>query len=154
MSLGLNVQALDPSPEEELRALRLQLKQFQNRVEELNQELDRGDSWTWIRQKFEKCRTQFKWYTPRTDGLVNTRYEVMGWLHVLFAHADPKVYIDIAIEHRTDEAEALVAALRIKIARLTAPVSKEELTKWQDLKSQDIGNQDAINAIIAGRARE
>jgi hypothetical protein len=82
-------------------------------AEHLNEELNQGDSWAWIRQKFEKCRTQFKWYTPRTDSLAGTRYEIMGWLHVLFAHADPKVYIDIAIEHqkKADEAEAKAAQL-------------------------------------------
>jgi hypothetical protein len=42
----------------------------------------------------------------------------MGWLHVLFAHADPQVYIDITIEHqkRTDEAESELAQLRTQLA--------------------------------------
>lgn len=83
------------------------IRTLEETKERLNKELDAGDSWAWIRTKFEKCRTQFKWYTPRTDSLVGTRYEVMGWLHVLFAHADPKVYIDITLEHqkKADDAE-------------------------------------------------
>jgi hypothetical protein len=92
----------------EVVRLKLENEKLSMRTRELNAELDKGDSWAWIRDKFKKCRTQFKWYTPREDSLVGTRYEVMGWLHVLFAHADPKVYMDIAIEHqkKTDDAEA------------------------------------------------
>ena len=91
----------------EIRELIVRVAKCESWNEKLSAELDKGDSWAWIRSKFEKCRTQFKWYTPRTDSLIGTRYEVMGWLHVLFAHADPKVYIDITMEHqkRTDEAE-------------------------------------------------
>jgi len=89
----INAKAESAAKDAELETLRA-------RVERLEAELDKGDSWTWIRAKFEKCRTQFAWYTPRKDSLVGTRYEVMGWLHVLFAHADPKVYIDITMEHQ------------------------------------------------------
>lgn len=86
----------------------------------LSDELDKGDSWAWIRCKFEKCRTQFKWHTPRQDSLKGTRYEVMGWLHVLFAHADPQIYIDITMEHqkRCDEAETRAEKAEAEVARL------------------------------------
>lgn len=93
-------------------------------TQHLSDELEKGDSWAWIREKFEECRTQFKWHKPRQDSLAGTRYEVMGWLHVLFAHADPQVYIDIAMEHqkkaddaikRAEAAEAEVAALRAQL---------------------------------------
>ena len=104
-------------------------KEWANR---LSEELDKGDSWAWIREKFEKCRTQFRWYTPREDSLAGTRYEVMGWLHVLFAHADPEVYINITIEHqkkaddaeqRAARAESAVAELRAENERLKADAS-------------------------------
>lgn len=80
----------------------------------LNNELDTGDSWQWIRRKFDACGAHLKWFKPRADGLRDTRYELMGWLHVLFAEAHPHVYIDITLEHqkRTDEAEAESRRLR------------------------------------------
>ena len=97
----------------DIRTLIMRVAQSEQWASKLSAELDKGDSWAWIRGKFEKCRTQFKWHTPRADSLAGTRYEVMGWLHVLFAHADPQVYIDITIEHqkRTDEAEAKLAQI-------------------------------------------
>ena len=81
---------------------------LEERNARLEKELDSGDSWAWIRAKFEKAKDKFRWYKPRRDSLIGTRYEVMGWLHCLFSEADPKVFIDITLEHqkRTDEAEA------------------------------------------------
>ena len=83
----------------------------------IEKELNAGDSWAWIRAKFEKSKDKFRWFTPRTDELIGTRYEVMGWLHCLFADADPTVFIDITLEHqkRTDEAEAKLRALRVDL---------------------------------------
>lgn len=107
-----------------LRQRESQLAKQIERNDRLDAELDRGDSWVWIREKFERCRTQFAWYKPRTDRLVGTRYEVMGWLHVLFSHADPKVYIDITMEHqerchraeeRAEKAETELAALTVQV---------------------------------------
>jgi hypothetical protein len=114
-----------------------------------------GDSWAWIRAKFERSGDKYRWYKPRTDELVGTRYEVMGWLHCLFADTDPTVFIDITLEHqkRTDEAEAENDALKaqierledsrfalavahtedvLTIERLKAPVSDEELQPLHD----------------------
>ncbi len=86
----------------------------------LEKELDTGDSWQWIRGKFEAASEKYRWYHPRTDGLAGTRYEVMGWLHCLFSDADPKVFIDIALEHqkRTDEAEAQKRELEQRVKEL------------------------------------
>jgi hypothetical protein len=86
----------------------------------LEAELDKGDSWAWIRSKFERSGERFRWYRPRTDSLVGTRYEVMGWLHCLFADASPKVYIDIALEHQkqADDAHDEIARLKVEIAEL------------------------------------
>jgi hypothetical protein len=93
-----------------------------------------GDSWAWIRAKFERSGDKYRWYKPRTDELVGTRYEVMGWLHCLFADTDPTVFIDITLEHqkRTDEAEAENDALKAQVERLKAPVSDEELQPLHD----------------------
>ncbi len=84
------------------------IAKLEERNAQLEKELDAGDSWAWIRAKFERSKDKFRWYHPRTDELIGTRYEVMGWLHCLFADADPTVFIDITLEHqkRTDEAEA------------------------------------------------
>jgi hypothetical protein len=100
----------------------------------INKELDAGDSWAWIRAKFERSGDKYRWYKPRTDELVGTRYEVMGWLHCLFADTDPTVFIDITLEHqkRTDEAEAENDALKAQVKRLEAPVSDEELQPLHD----------------------
>ena len=97
-----------------IRTLIVRVAEAEAWASRLSAELDKGDSWAWIRSKMEKCRTQFKWYTPRTDSLIGTRYEVMGWLHVLFAHADPKVYIDITIEQQKKADDAEEELKRIK----------------------------------------
>ena len=95
----------------------LQLKKALEWNASLNVELERGDSWHWIRSKFMSHRPVFTWYKPRTDVLVGTRYEVMGWLHLLFAHADPQIYIDITLEHqkKADDALAELTAAREEI---------------------------------------
>jgi hypothetical protein len=91
----------------------------------LNKDLDAGDSWAWIRSKFEKSSGKFRWYKPRTDELAGTRYEVMGWLHCLFADADSKVFIDITLEHqkRTETAEAERDQLAEQVQRPSGGVS-------------------------------
>lgn len=97
-----------------LTCIEAKIDKLEERNAQLEKELDAGDSWAWIRAKFEKSKDKFRWYKPRADGLIGTRYEVMGWLHCLFADADPTVFIDITLEHqkRTDEAEAENKRLR------------------------------------------
>lgn len=96
------------------------IAKLEKRNAHLEKELDAGDSWAWIRAKFERGKDKFRWYKPRTDSLLGTRYEVMGWLHCLFADADPKVFIDITLEHqkRTDEAEAELNTARGLLKRI------------------------------------
>lgn len=108
------------------------------KIDRLESELNAGDSWAWIRGKFEKSKDKFRWYTPRTDGLVSTRYEVMGWLHCLFADADPTVFIDIALEHqkKADDAEQEIAALKAKVL--------DNIQRHEDIEAQirrDAGEQ-------------
>ena len=124
----------------DIRTLIVRVAEAESWASRLSAELDKGDSWAWIRSKMEKCRTQFKWYTPRTDSLIGTRYEVMGWLHVLFAHADPKVYIDITMEQqkKADDAEAKLAQIEeqwktwgiVEIAVRNPSVS-EYMSHWE-----------------------
>ena len=146
--------------------LAAEVKRLQERIEHLDAELNKGDSWAWIRSKFEKSRAKFRWYKPRTDNLSGTRYEVMGWLHCLFADAAPTVFIDITLEHqkRTDEAEAAVAALtrelaeartqfeaeRVKNARLSAPVSDEDAQVFSTSGMRSINKR--LQAMIVYRA--
>ncbi len=115
---------------DQLRADIYKIEARQRWADSLSKELDKGDSWAWIREKFERCRTQFKWYTPREDNLKGTRYEVMGWLHVLFAHADPKVYIDITVEHqkKADDALRRAEAAEAEVERLTALLRDQAVT--------------------------
>lgn len=90
--------------------------------ERLNKELDAGDSWAWIRRKFEQAGRNYRWFKPRdrnTDPLVGTRYEVMGWLHCIFGEADSsRMYLEICLEQqkRADDAEEKVRQLEALLA--------------------------------------
>ena len=147
----------------EIRELIWRVAKSESWAERLSAELDKGDSWAWIRSKFEKCRTQFKWYTPRTDSLVGTRYEVMGWLHVLFAHADPKVYMDITMEQqkKADDAEAKLAQIDeqwktwgiIEIAVRNPNVS-EYMNHWEKRTVDAEAMVESVHRMLADRRRE
>jgi hypothetical protein len=120
------------------------------RVRELNAELDAGDSWAWIREKFKRSKDKFRWYTPRSDDLKDTRYEVMGWLHCLFSDADPKVFIDITLEHqkRTDEAEARVRELEAENTRLRNSL-EVECDAFRNMLLQRDGLRDQVERLKA-----
>jgi hypothetical protein len=142
----------------DIRTLIMRVAQSEQWASKLSAELDKGDSWAWIRGKFEKCRTQFKWHTPRADSFAGTRYEVMGWLHVLFAHADPQVYIDITIEHqkRTDEAEAKLAQIEqqwetwgiVEIAVRNPNVS-EYMNHWEGRTTKAEAENDKLRGQVS-----
>lgn len=124
------------------------IKELREWNEKLSAELDRGDSWEWIRNKFEKCGKHLTWWTPRNDGLKHTRYEVMGWLHVLFAEAHPHVYIDICMEQqkRAEAAEAEILKLQKEIERLRKPriITQKEWNgpyTYMGMRSLDTVNQ-------------
>jgi hypothetical protein len=95
------------------------LATLEERKAELEKQLDAGDSWAWIRAKFENAGRNYRWFKPREwanrDSLVGTRYEVMGWLHCIFGEADSaRTYLEICLEQqkRADEAEAERDALK------------------------------------------
>ena len=111
-----------------LTCIEAKINNLEERNAQLQKELDAGDSWAWIRAKFESGKDKFRWYKPRTDELIGTRYEVMGWLHCLFADADPTVFIDITTEHqkRTDQAEAERDTMRKIVEKFVALNDAEE----------------------------
>lgn len=98
----------------------LQLAKKIERIDDIEAELNKGDSWAWIRQKFERAGRNYRWFKPREakDSLVGTRYEVMGWLHCLFGEADTaRTAWEICLEQqkKADEAEAQAARLVTQI---------------------------------------
>ncbi len=69
----------------------------------------------WVREKISKC-CPWVCRAPRTDELVATKYEIMGWMHVLCAElsAGRGCYTDIAIEHQTKADDANERADRVE----------------------------------------
>jgi|ERR1700677_594825 len=96
----------------DIRSLIMRIAKAESRADKLSAELDKGDSWAWIRSKFEKAGRNYRWFKPREwthrESLVGTRYEVMGWLHCLFGEADTaRTAWEICIEQqkRAEDAE-------------------------------------------------
>jgi hypothetical protein len=132
------------------------LAKAEARRDELDAELDKGDSWAWIRRKFEKAGRNYRWFKPRewADGrnsLVGTRYEVMGWLHCIFGEADvARTYLEICLEQqeRADDAEAERDRQYEANAGLIAKVAKLETALQRALvfakEEQDRREKDAL----------
>jgi hypothetical protein len=90
---------------------------------ELQQERESGDGWRWIREKFNACVPELT-LPQREDSLAGTKYEVMGWMHVLCSYAQSAnhCYLSIAVEQqkRAEEAEAANLALTARLAEVEA----------------------------------
>jgi hypothetical protein len=98
------------------RAMSLQHKEWSDK---LSAELDLGDSWAWIRNKFMNCGQEFRYVKPRDGRFEGTRYEVMGWLHCIFGDANYKnlaVKICIEQQEKADIAVKRANELEVKIA--------------------------------------
>jgi hypothetical protein len=94
--------------EAENSSLREQVAKLTQSLEIEKRTNDNG-GWTWIRQKLESVCPEFR-NKPRTDSLVGTKWELMGWMHIVCHHAVAgyRTYLDIAVEQqkRAEEAEA------------------------------------------------
>jgi hypothetical protein len=107
---------------DELRDVIGTIEECKRWADHLSAELNEGDSWAWIRAKFENASPELRYVRPRRDNLSGTRYEVMGWLHCLFGDAQYKnLSIQICVEQqkKADDAEKRAEAAEAHVAALT-----------------------------------
>lgn len=102
------------------------------------------EGWAWLRRKiisaFPDGLTK-----PRTDDLIATKYEVMGWMHIICYRAlGEKLFIQIAQEQekRADEQEKRASAALKLLERAAAMMETGELDmNWHQEYQSLIGEQ-------------
>lgn len=107
-------------------------------VEQLQKRLDTSmecaDGWAWVRDKLKACTPELT-LPLRNDELTGTKYEVMGWLHVLCAYAQSAnhAYLSIAVEQqkRAEEAEARAEKAEAEREELRAKVTDYGNQIWE-----------------------
>lgn len=98
---------------------------------ELSTERKSGDGWQWIREKLKACCSELM-IPQRQDDLAGTKYEVMGWMHVLCSYAQSAnhCYLSIAVEQqkRAEELEADNARLRQQVREIGERVKAKAIS--------------------------
>ena len=105
------------------------IEQQKDEIAELERQLkisqECRDGWQWVKDKLIACVPELT-LPQRDDSLAGTKYEVMGWMHVLcgYAQSANHTYLSIAVEQqkRAEEAE-------VEIHRLTARLAEVEAEK-------------------------
>lgn len=98
------------------------------------EEVRADDGWEWIRSKILACTPEIA-LPQRNDSFAGTKYEVMGWMHVLCSYAQSAnhCYLSIAVEQqkRAETAETEVKEREAELGR-----TYDLISRWSKSSNQ------------------